>query len=104
MNDTNQNNQAVDIQISALQQTDTTLQVRALIQDLDSTGQCKLELRKDTGETYTESSATQPLANTSTCQGFDLDKQNLSQGHWTVTITYSSQSHSGSTSQEVEIQ
>ncbi len=56
----NQNNQSVAIQISALQKTDTTLQVRALIQDLYSTGRCKLELHKDKGKGYIQYSDNQP--------------------------------------------
>ena len=92
----------LSIIITAANQTDTTLQLRTLIDSVISSGTCILEMTK--GQTkVTRSTDIQALASNSTCKGFDLPLSELSQGNWNVKITVDSEEKGGSTEKVISI-
>lgn len=76
---------AVAASITSANQNGNTLQIRTLIEAVNSSGNCKLTLNKD-GVTRTYTAGTQAQASTSTCKGFDVPISDLSIGSWNVAI------------------
>lgn len=83
------NKKSVGMEISAANQTDTSLQVRTYIQTVTDTGVCSLSIKNANGVTYTATADVQALASTTTCKGFDIPVEKLSPGRWTVVINFS---------------
>lgn len=75
----------IDITITAANQTDDLLQIRTLIDALAPTGSCALQLVKG-DDSVQKTANTQNLANSSTCQGFDIAISELSPGTWKLSI------------------
>ncbi len=93
----------VAVTISAATQTDTTVQIRGLISTVvDSTGNCTLTLTKG-ASTVTKTAGTQALANSTTCQGFNIDTSELSAGDWQITLKYESNTLSGTATGTVTV-
>jgi len=94
---------SVQVTITAANQNDTTLQIRAQIGAVENGGKCTLKLVK-TGQTpIVNSSSIQPLSSTSTCNGFDIQTPQLAKGTWNATIEYSSSLLTGTATQDVVI-
>lgn len=88
--------------ISAKNQTESTLQVRTLIQELLVDGSCRLTLTKD-NISFEKVATLFTSASSSTCQGFDVPLTELSSGLWKMNIVVTSGERSGTISTEVEI-
>ncbi len=95
---------SVSITITAANQNGSTLQIRALIGAVENTGTCTLVLTQAGQQPVTRTAGTQALANTSTCQGFDIPTSGLSTGVWHATITYDSPTLTGATTKDITIQ
>lgn len=92
----------ITLTITALNQTDSTLQLRVLIPSLTQ-GICRLRLESGT-KNIDLSVDTQALASTSTCKGFDIPLSQLSKGTWRAQVEYVvSEQVKGSIAQEVVI-
>lgn len=76
----------VTASITAANQNGNTLQIRTLIESVDTNGTCSLTLLKGTSK-VTRSADIQALASSSTCKGFDIPTSSLSPGEWELTIT-----------------
>jgi len=83
--------------------TNGTFSVRALIQELNTSGSCTLTLSKAGQPNVAKTAKTQPLANASTCQGFDFDVSGLQEGTWNVELSYKSSSASGKINESVTL-
>ncbi len=94
---------SVGMDITATNQTDTTLQIRTLIQTVTNSGTCSLSMKSTQGATYTASVGVQAQSSTTTCKGFDIPLTYLTSDTWTISITFSSNSLIASTSGEVTI-
>ena len=94
---------SVGMEISAANQTDTTLQVRTFIQAVTTTGACNLAMKSTHGATYTATADVQPLSSTTTCKGFDVPLTQLTPGAWTISIDFSNNTLTASTSKEITI-
>lgn len=94
---------SVGMEISAANQNDSTLQIRTFIQTITSTGKCDLLMKNAQNMTYTANVDVQALSSTSTCKGFDVPVDQLSPGIWTVTINFSNDTLTASTSKEITI-
>ena len=93
----------VQIIITSANQNGTILQIRSQIGAVEDTGTCTL-LLTSTGQTdITKTANAQALANTSTCQGFDVPTSELSNGLWHISISYSSSTLTGTATQDVTI-
>lgn len=91
------------MQITALNQTDDTLQIRTLIQAIWSTGSCELTLSN--GASVVERRVdVQALPSSSTCKGFDIPLTELSGGEWSVNITATRDSDTATASIKVTVQ
>jgi len=75
------------VTITALQQTEDSLQIRSYVDTLSSTGNCKLTL-SNASKTIEKNTPIQASADVSTCQGFDIPLAELSTGNWSVQIQY----------------
>lgn len=93
----------VDVTITAANQNGANFSVRALIGELTSSGTCTLTLTKN-GTVVTKTSPIQALANSSTCQGFDIPTSQLSSGVWHMTLTVSTSDKTGSAAKDISIQ
>jgi cytoskeletal protein RodZ len=76
----------VTASITAANQNGDTLQIRTLIESVDTKGTCSLTLLKGNSK-VTRSADIQALASSSTCKGFDIPTSALSPGEWELTIT-----------------
>lgn len=93
----------VAIIVSAINQNGDMLQIRALIQAVVSDGDCKLNGTSVSGKTVQKIAGIQPQPSTSTCQGFDIPINELSQDKWYFTISFENSSLKGSVSKELVI-
>jgi len=93
----------IDMAITATNQDGSILQIRALIYGVVDGGTCTLTLTRDS-MTITRNASVQSLANSATCEGFDIPAGELSAGTWTASISFENSTLTGNTSQEVIIQ
>lgn len=94
----------VGVILSATNKTDSTLQVRAIIQNVTNTGECTLILKKQGTETIrTYKVGVQASSSTSTCKGFDIPLSELSTGTWELSLIFENDSLRGETSKDVII-
>lgn len=93
----------VNVQTTASAQNGTTYQLRYLIDSVDNAATCTLTL-KNGSSTVTKTAGTQALAQSSTCQGFDIPTSELSVGTWQVTLVVSGGNISGTTSSTIQVQ
>jgi predicted secreted protein len=91
----------VPIQITASAQNGSVYQIRVLINSVVSESTCTLVLEQGNSR-VTKTASTQTLAQTSTCQGFDVPTSELSLGTWKTTISLSGSSQ-GSVTGEIEV-
>ena len=89
----------IPVTITAVQPGDTVM-VRAIVQSVTSSATCRLDMSGPSGKTYTATAGTQALAESSTCQGFNIPMSALAAGTWRVTITVTDGSHSGTATAE----
>jgi hypothetical protein len=79
-----QSPEALNVSITASNQNGTVIQIRTLIDSIES-GTCVLSMTKER-QVVTRTTDTQPLANASTCKGFDIPTSELSPGTWNLSI------------------
>lgn len=91
-----------NITVSASAQNGSTYQIRFLISSVVTGGNCQLTLTKGSA-TVTKQAAVQSLAQSSTCQGFDIPTSELSTGTWNVAMQLSGSSHTGSATGTIEV-
>lgn len=94
---------SVGMDITATNQTDTILQIRAFIQTVTNSGTCSLSMKNAQGVIYTATAGVQAQSSTTTCKGFDIPLTQLASGTWTISINFSNESLTASTSGEVTI-
>lgn len=97
------NTDNVTVRITSTSQTTTTLRVNTMIEAVSNEGSCTIKLSHAGSTEVSQTSTIQPLTSYSTCRGFEIPLSQLSDGTWTILLTYSSGSYSGSVSQSVEI-
>lgn len=93
----------ITVIFSATNQTDTTLQIRALIEAVLGSGQCVLTLTSGS-TTLTKTASVQALASSSTCTGFDIPLTELSAGEWQLNLVVTSGSSKGSVEKGITVQ
>lgn len=91
----------VGMEVSAVSQGDSTIQIRALIQTITNTGTCSLSMKSTQGLTYTATADVQALSSSTTCKGFDIPLNQLTPGTWTTSIDFSNTTITASTEKEV---
>lgn len=92
----------LEVTFTSVGQMDTTVRVRAEINALLEGGTCTLTLTKGTS-VLTETAATYPTANVSTCQGFDIPTTELSAGIWNATLEVTKDGQSGRATTTVDV-
>jgi cytoskeletal protein RodZ len=93
----------VSIIISSTAQTSDAIQIRTIIQSVNS-GTCKLTMTKEGRPTITREAETQNLGSYSTCKGFDIALSELQAGSWNVVVDYKNDNQAGSANQKIEVQ
>lgn len=91
------------LNITALNQNDSTLQVRLLADGLLPQGTCSLQMSKAGEEPINSQVDTFVSANSTTCKGFDVDVSAIEKGVWNLVISMSTDGRSGNISREIEI-
>jgi hypothetical protein len=99
----NSDKKSVHAEITAANQDESSLRVRALIQTVASSGTCTLSMTGPQGKTYTATAAIQPLPSSSTCKGFDIPLSSLASGAWTIKINFNNDNLTASASKEVTV-
>lgn len=92
----------LSMRITASSQNDNVYQIRTLIEGVVGNGTCKATLTRG-GQVVTKTAPTQALAQSSTCQGFDIPTSELSVGTWRVEISFSGDAATGSTDGTLEV-
>lgn len=93
---------AVPIRVTAKSQNGNLYQLRTQIDGVFSTGSCTLTITKGQ-QTITKTASIQALAQTSTCQGFDIPTSELSPGTWNIQLSFTSDQSSGSIGDTIEV-
>jgi flagellar basal body-associated protein FliL len=93
----------IGVTITAASQNGSVFQIRTLISTVSSSGTCTLTLSKTGASSVVKTAGVQPLANSTTCQGFDVATSELSAGSWTATVVYKQGTDQGTASQTVLI-
>lgn len=94
---------SVTMDITAADKTAATLMIRTLIQKVTDTGTCTLSMNGPNGGTYTATANVQPMASTSTCQGFNVPLNSLTPGAWTITINFKDGSDTAVATRDISI-
>lgn len=95
---------SVGVVISAAEQSQSLIQIRAFVQIISSEGNCKLTITNTTSnKTFSKTANIQPQSTFSTCQGFDVDVANLGVGIWSITVAFENSSLAGSANKDVEV-
>lgn len=90
--------------ITSKNKTSNTLQVRVLIDQILSTGTCKLTLtNKSMGATVVKSADILASPSSSTCKGFDIPLSELRSGTYDIIITITSESQTGTITGSISI-
>ena len=95
---------SVTVSITAANQNSGVLQIRSLIETVDSTGTCTLTLTKSGLPTVTKTAGVQALASSSTCQGFNVPVSELAKGTWNLNLLFENGTLKGEASKTVDIQ
>jgi len=93
----------ITLDISSLNQTNSTYQIRTLIGAVTNEGQCTLTLTKG-GNTISKAVNVSALAKTSTCQGFDIPMNELTAGAWQLNVAFSNSTLTGTVTKNITIQ
>lgn len=97
-------NQNITIQITAVNQNDSLLQVRSSIDTITNDGHCTLTLTSESdGRAITREVGVTALAHISTCEGFDIPLSELTPGKWLLNLDYKDTSSKGAASSEINI-
>lgn len=98
----NKNN--VQVTITDASQYINVVEIRAYVNEVNSTGHCNIQLQKD-GSVVTRNVDTLTNASTTSCKTVDIPVSEFySDGSWAVTVTYSSDTATGeSTTTNVEV-
>lgn len=92
----------LQVSITSTNQDASILRVRSLIGTVIDNGECRLNLIR--GNTViTKTSGIQPLANASTCEGFDIPVDELTPGEWQIELNISANNKKGSVTGSVII-
>lgn len=98
------NAEQLSVTITAAGQNYTTVSVRALISGtVSQSGSCTLVVTNG-AKSVTKTAATQALANSSTCQGFDIQTSELGAGTWKIQLSATIGSQSGSANKSIDVQ
>lgn len=90
--------------ITAASQYNGTVSIRTLISGVVSqSGTCNLTITNGS-QKITNSAATQALADSTTCQGFNVPVSQLGSGTWNITITATINGQSASASKTLAVQ
>lgn len=95
---------SVHAEITAANQVESELLVRALIQTVSKTGMCSLTISNSGGQLYSAAAGVQALPNGTTCKGFDIPLDRLAKGSITIKVDYAGGNIVASTSKSVEIE
>lgn len=89
----------VSVIISSIQQSDQELKITALVQTVTNSGTCTLNLSKGS-TSITKEVGVQALSSTSTCRGFTLnrDDEGITDGDWSIKVTFQNASKKGAAS------
>lgn len=93
----------VDITITSSSIDNGTLQIRSIISAVTNSGTCALTLSKD-GKVVTKTAPVQALANSSTCQGFNIATNELSPGTWSLTLHFENATLMADTSKTITVE
>lgn len=94
--------QNTTVRITAKSQNGNLYQIRTIIEGVFADGTCTLTATR-AQQIVTKTASIQPLAQSSTCQGFDIPTTELTPGTWSVQLSFVSNQSSGSTSDTVEV-
>lgn len=85
--DSENTNNDLGLSFSSITQNTDLLQIRAAISgSVSNSGACTLNLQKD-DQSFEFIESTFALSSYSTCQGFDIDKSELSLGEWNLSLS-----------------
>lgn len=94
---------SVGADITSVNQDESSLHIRMLIQAVTSSGTCTLTMTGPQQKTYSTSVGVQALPSTSTCKGFDVPVSQLLAGDWKISITFSSETLTATTTKNVTV-
>jgi len=100
----NSDKKSVQMSITAINQADSLLQIRTLINAVDSNGLCKITISNNSNVIIEETAEIQSQASISTCKGFDIPMSKLSKGSWNIKIDYASDNYTSSVTKEYTIE
>lgn len=83
--------------------SDNQLNIRATINQLLYSGECKLLLTSESGKTVEETADITATASTSTCKGFTIPTSKLTPGKWNIEIILISGEKQGKLTSSIDI-
>lgn len=93
----------IQVTITSVNQTPNMIQIRGLIASAQNQGKCSLTLEKAGRQPVILTADVQPLANSSTCQGFDVPLYQLIPGTWNITLDFKNGNISGHATSTVTV-
>lgn len=103
-NNTPSESTTVHTTITSANANDDLVQIRAIINGaISSTGSCDLTLTNN-NMVIAKTSATYALPASSTCQGFDINRSELSVGTWAISLTVTIDTETATATSEVVLE
>ena len=93
---------SLNVSLTASGKDASVYRLRYLIEQTLANGTCTLTLTKGS-QTLSRSAPTQSLPSSSTCQGFDIDMNELSAGTWQAELTVESDNRRGKSTNTITI-
>jgi len=93
---------SLTVTITAANQNGSLVNIRSLVNTVSSTGNCSLSITSGSSK-ITKTSGLQALAESSTCQGFDIPVSSLPKGTWHITLSVTAGSAKGSTQKDIVV-
>ncbi len=101
--DTEGGKSKVGVVISAAEQLDSVVQIRAFVESIVNTGNCTVKITNtSTGRTFSTTAGVQPQSSFSSCRGFNIDVNNVGPGQWKIEVKYENDSLYGITEKIIE--
>ncbi len=93
----------VGVNVVAVTKNGDSYRVQTFIQTVTDSGQCIIEITDNTNRSYRATADVQALPSSSTCKGFTIPANELSDGKWNIKLRFQNESVRGSVEKVMDV-
>lgn len=102
-NDESKTSSGPALNITALNQADGIVSIRATVDTTSAVGTCNLSMATSGSSTFNQEVGLQDYGTYSVCKGFDIPESQLAKGTWSVSVSYSNGDSKSTVTRSIEI-